>query len=152
MAKPNLKILIADGSIARLIEQDPSCRTFRALDEQVLERNAPPSREIDADRPGRTFDRAGQARHAKEPPTNPHRHAKHEFVRSVADWLEDLDNQGALERLILVAAPQALGDFRTLLPDRVHAKVVAELDKDLTPIPTTRLDSHLDPVLAGLRG
>jgi protein required for attachment to host cells len=152
MAKSNLKILIADGSTARLIEQDPACRTFLALDEQVLEQGAPPSRDIASDRPGRTFDCAGQGRHAKEPPTDPHRHAKHGFVRSVADWLEELDNKGALEQLVLVAAPQALGDFRELLPDRVRAKVVAELDKDLTPIPTTKLDSHLDPILASLRG
>lgn len=148
MAKPNLRILIADGSVARLIEQDPESRAFHALSEVAFETTAAPSREIAADRPGRSFDSAGPGRHAMEPTTDPHRHAKREFVRNVADWLEDLYNRGELGPLILVAAPQALGDFRDLLPDQVRAKVMAEVDKDLTPLPTSELGTHLDPVMA----
>ena len=58
--------------------------------------------------------------------------------------------QGGWERfdkLVLVAAPKTLGDLRDLLPDPVKAKVVAEIDKDLTKVPLHELPKHLDSVL-----
>ena len=45
---------------------------------------------------------------------------------------------------MLVAAPKALGDLRSLLPKTVQSKIVAEIDKDLTNIPTAELGKHLD--------
>jgi protein required for attachment to host cells len=48
-----------------------------------------------------------------------------------------------------VAAPKALGDLRDLLPKTVHGKIVAQIDKDLTNIPTRDLGKHLDEYLAG---
>jgi protein required for attachment to host cells len=44
----------------------------------------------------------------------------------------------------VVAAPKVLGDLRGLLPKTVHGKIVAEVDKDLTKIPTRELGKHLD--------
>ena len=66
------------------------------------------------------------------------------FARDLADHLEKAANEHRFDRLVLVAAPRALGDLRGLLPKTVQGKVVAQIDKDLTNIPTRDLGKHLD--------
>ena len=58
-----------------------------------------------------------------------------------------LAKEGRFDHLVLVAAPKILGDLRELLPKTVHGKIVAEINKDLTKIPTRDLGKHLDPHL-----
>ncbi|MGH6943019.1 MAG: host attachment protein, partial [Geminicoccaceae bacterium] len=103
--------------------------------------------EIASDRPGRSFDSAGQGRHAMEPPTDPQRYAKYAFARELAHRLEEAVHAHRFDRLVVVAAPRTLGDLRDLLPDAVKAKIVAEIDKDLTQVPVHDLSRHLDDVL-----
>jgi protein required for attachment to host cells len=141
-------ILIADGAKARLIEQDPKERQrLKAAAEREFTGTTAQSREIASDRPGRTFDRAGEGRHAMEPGTDPARHAKLEFARDLSEHLTRGANQRAFDRLILIAAPRTLGDLRDLLPDVVRERVVAEIDKDLTWVPLPDLEQHIDPKL-----
>ena len=82
-----------------------------------------------------------------EPPTDPQRYAKFEFARDLAERLEDAVHRGRFARLMLIAAPKTLGDLRELLPESVKAKVVAEIDKDLTKVPRPELGKHLGEVL-----
>lgn len=79
-----------------------------------------------------------------EPATDPQRHAEYTFARDLADHLEKAANEHRFDRLVLVAAPKALGDLRGLLPKTVQSKIVAEINKDLTNIPTPDLAKHLD--------
>ena len=76
--------------------------------------------------------------------TDPQRYAEYAFARDLSDHLEKAANEHRFDRLILVAAPKALGDLRELLPKTVHGKIVAEIDKDLTNVPTRELGKHLD--------
>jgi protein required for attachment to host cells len=141
-------ILVADGARARLIEQDPEeRRQLKATAEREFSGTTAQSREIASDRPGRTFDRAGEGRHAMEPSTDPLRHAKLEFARDLAEHLTQAVNRHAFDRLIVIAAPRTLGDLRNLLPDAVRARVVAEIDKDLTWMSLPDLEKHIDPKL-----
>lgn len=140
-------VLIADGARARVLAQ---ARPFEALapafEEELIGTTAQ-SKEIASDRPGRSFDSAGQGRHAMEPPTDPQRYAKFAFARELAERLEEAAHAHRFAKLVLVAAPKTLGDLRDLLPDAVRAKVVAEIDKDLTKVPLRELPKHLDSVL-----
>ncbi len=43
-----------------------------------------------------------------------------------------------------MAAPQTPGDLRNVLPDTVRKKVVAEIDKDLTHVPSHELGERLE--------
>jgi protein required for attachment to host cells len=113
-----------------------------ALDEQFIGVNLK-SREINADRPGRAFDSRGAGRHAMEPPTDPHRKVKADFARDVAGVLEHELSVHRYEELVLVAAPQTLGDLRNSLPATVRKKVVAEIDKDLTQVPDHEIGGRL---------
>ena len=62
--------------------------------------------------------------------------------------LEQKHNEGAFERLVIAAAPAALGDLRPALSDGVRETIMAELPKDLTNIPMARLTEHFDGLLA----
>jgi protein required for attachment to host cells len=143
-------IVIADGARARVVEQDRQSRHFKPAFEQEFFGQTAQSKEIASDRPGRSFDSAGEGRHAMEPSTDPQRHAKYAFAGDLAKHLQKAAGENRFERLVLIAAPKTLGDLRQLLPDVVRKKIVAEIDKDLTKVPTRDLADHLDPAL--LRG
>jgi protein required for attachment to host cells len=145
-------ILIADGARARLLEQDREARHFSPTSEQEFFGSRAQSKEIASDDRGRSFDSVGRGqpgdvvgqRHGMEPRTDPQRYAEYAFARDLSDHLEKAANEHRFDRLVLVAAPKALGDLRDLLPKAVHGKIVAEIDKDLTNVPTRDLGRHLD--------
>jgi protein required for attachment to host cells len=141
-------VLVADGARAKPFLPDRPGQGLVEVPDTGLEVAHAPTRDINADRPGRTFDRGGEGRHAKEPPTDPHREAKRKFARQVAELLQDGLNRGAYDRLVLVAPPQALGDLRGQLGKAVQAKVSGELGKDLTHLPVHELPQHIGAVLA----
>jgi protein required for attachment to host cells len=142
-------VLIADGARARLLAQDkPFDHLKPALEQEEFTGSTAQSKEIGSDRPGRSFDSSGLGgRHAMAPPTDPQRYAKFAFARELAERLEEAAHAGRFDRLVLVAAPKTLGDLRELLPGPVKAKVVAEIDKDLTHVPMRDLPKHLASVL-----
>jgi protein required for attachment to host cells len=142
-------VLIADGARARLLAQaKPFAPLEPALEQEEFTGSMAQSKEIGSDRPGRSFDSSGLGgRHAMVPPTDPQRYAKFAFARELAERLEEAVHEGRFARLILVAAPRTLGDLRELLPGAVKAKVVAEIDKDLTHVPLRDLPKHLASVL-----
>jgi protein required for attachment to host cells len=106
-----------------------------------------PSREIASDRPGRTFDSGGQGRHAKEPPTDPARHAQEEFARDVVRLLDEKRQSRAFKQLIVVAPPQFLGDLRALMPQQLREAVSEEIAKNLSKLSPQELQDHLRDVL-----
>ena len=55
---------------------------------------------------------------------------------------------GAFDRLIIAAAPTALGSLRAALSEAVGKTVTGELPKDLTKTPTNDLASHFDGLIA----
>jgi protein required for attachment to host cells len=145
---PTTWVLIADGAKARVLAQEKNFEQLKpAFEQEEFTGTRAQSKEIAGDRPGRSFDSGGQGRHAMEPATDPQRYAKYEFARDLAERLEDAVHAHRFDKLVLVAAPKTLGDLRELLPDPVKAKVVAEIDKDLTSVPLRDLPRHLEAVL-----
>jgi protein required for attachment to host cells len=143
MPKPIIWVLVADAARARLLQVEQPQQTLSpALGEELIGSNLP-SREIASDRPGRTFDSGGEGRHAKEPPTDPARHAQHEFARDVVRLLDEQRERRSFDRLIVVAAPQFLGDLRALMPQPLQHAVCAEIAKDLSKLPPHELQVHL---------
>jgi protein required for attachment to host cells len=147
MKKTITWILVADGTRACIVRHDGPGFGLKAVFEGPFIGANLANREIDSDRPGRTFDSVGQGRHAKEPPTDPRRHLKQNFARDMAALLAKASGQGAFDRLVVVAPPQALGDLRAALPAAVCAKVTGEVNKDLTHLPVDKLAAHLETVL-----
>jgi protein required for attachment to host cells len=148
MPKPNVWVLVADAARARLFHvEQPATTLAPAIGRELIGTNLP-SRELASDRPGRTFDGGGEGRHAKQPPTDPARHAKGQFARDLAGLLDDERKQGSFDRLIVVAAPQLLGDLRNTISKQLRNLVAEEIPKDLSKLRPDELQQHLADVLA----
>ncbi len=141
-------ILIADGARGKVLLHEGPGRGLRALEGLDFSEDVPPTRDIDADRPGRSFDSHGEGRHAMEPPSDPHRQRKEAFARRLAEVLVQGCRRNDFDQLVVVAPPSALGDLRNALAPEVKARVKAELPKDLTRTDMTELPRHLETVLA----
>ena len=90
----------------------------------------PPDRAQSTDRPGRKPDTGVQQRSAMND-TDWHELAKERFADDLSGILYARGHAGDFDRLILVAAPQVLGDLRQGMHKEVAARVVAEIPKNL---------------------
>lgn len=148
MPKRKLWVVVADGARARIFRANGDTHRFEPVLEELYEPARLKGSELLADRPGRTFDSShDKGRHAMEPDTDPKRVEKEKFAYRLAALLEDALNREEYRELVLAAAPRMLGDLREALSARVRERVVAELDKDLTPLPQAELEERLRPVI-----
>lgn len=141
-------ILIADGAQAKVFEHTGPGKGLRAIEDLQFEQEPLQAQEIMADRPGRSFASAGSARSAIEYSSDPVAVRERRFVENVAEELDRHLQKGEFERLIVAAAPTALGDIRPAFSKAVKDTIVAELPKDLTNIPTPKLEAHFTELLA----
>ena len=147
MAHQRTWILVADASVARIFEKPPKHDHIDGPPKYTLIGTPLRSSDIRSDRAGRTFDRVGFGRHAKEPVTDPSRVKKSRFAHAIAEKLDSERKREAFNRLILVAPPRFLGDLRKNLAEPVRKLMVAEIAKDLASLPTSEIDDRLGIVL-----
>lgn len=148
MKKTVTWVLIADGAQARVLENTGPGKGLQQVDGLDWAIEPLQAKDIMADRPGRSHSSYGHGRSGMEPKTDPVDHRETEFLKTVAAELERRQQTGAYDRLIIAAGPIALGDIRKAMAPNVKKTVVAELNKDLTNIPTARLSEHLDGIIA----
>lgn len=147
--KPTITwILIADGARARVLENTGPGKGLHEVKGLEFADEHKRSGDIRADRPGRTFSSKGDGRAALEPATDPVDKREADFVAGLASVLEAKMRKGAFHRLIIAAAPQALGDIRKAMSPQLQAKISSELPKDLTKVPNDKIDKHFEDVLA----
>ncbi len=147
MKKTVTWIVVADHQRARVYENDGPGKGMAEVPGLAFETHLRPDREIMADKPGRSHESATTGRHAIEPRTDAHRLEGKRFVEGVVEALDQAAKRDAYQRLIVVAPPRALGEFRDALPARVRDKVTGELAEDLTKAPAEDLAGHLDRYL-----
>lgn len=147
MKKPITWIVVADHQRAHVLMNSGPGRGLRPVAGMDFETRLKASRDIVADRPGRSFESKGIARHALPPRTDPHRLEAERFVGRVAKALASALKKGAFDRLVLIAPPRALGEFRKLLPASVKGKVIGEVNEDLTRAPPKALDRYVGDFL-----
>lgn len=136
-------ILIADGEHARVVvpAARQQFRTISSLDSTTAHRR---SADLGASEPGRSYESANPARHAIEPKTDPHRMAKQDFVRYLADQMDTAATGGQYDRLVLVAPAHALHDLREALGQEALARLDGTLGKDLVKVADADLAGHLE--------
>jgi protein required for attachment to host cells len=140
-------ILLADGAQAKVFAHSGPGTGLTPVEELIFEDEHLRAREIMADRPGRAYPSMGTGRSAMEYTTDPVKLREARFVKQVAEELERKYQQSAFSRLIIAAAPTALGDIRGALSDNLKEAVVAEMPKDLTKLTTPRLEKHFEGLL-----
>lgn len=140
-------ILVADGAQAKVFEHNGPGKGLSAVKDMQFEQETLRSRDINTDRPGRRFDSGPNHRSGVEE-SDPAQQRETRFVQGVAERLETSQKEGRFDRLIVAAAPIALGDLRQAFGDKIKQAIIAELPKDLTNLPTPQLGKHFEDVLA----
>lgn len=141
-------ILAADGNQARLLKgvnflkdepQSPEQEIFQIKTKRV--------QDIMADKPGRSHSSVGHGRSAMEYSSDPVREEQQKFTAEVASKIDGYAQDGAFDRLVVCAAPQTLGDLRSMLSPATRDKTTAEINKDYSNLPTDKLISSVRSVM-----
>ena len=137
-----LWILVADQSRARFFTLSESHSTL--LDAGELEH--PQARELEqaltSDKPGRSFDSAGQGRHAMGSAVEPGEQETLRFAKQVAGHVKAAHNKGQYDRLLLVAGPPMLGLLRDNLKSLPNLQI-SEIEKNLGQYDALEIRKHL---------
>lgn len=135
-------VLVGDGRkalVLRNIGDDafPNLKTIDVFNDAAN----PATSQLGTDRPGRTSYEGG--RHSALQQTDWHDIGEQRFAQHVAAALEARERDGAFASLIVVAPPRTLAELRRSFSDRLRAKVIREVDKDLTKHPIHEIEKLL---------
>ena len=75
--------------------------------------------------------------------TDWHHLEEQRFAERVAAVLEEVVRRRHVPAILVAAPPKTLAELRRAFHADVKAKIVAELDKDLTNEPVDRIEAHL---------
>lgn len=139
----NRWVLTANGTGYRIFAQDKKFAPLHEVKHVEWPSGRLAARDINSDRPGRTFDSGGQGRHAMEPRTDAHEEEEVRLAREIADTLSVAQGVGDYDSLVIIAAPRLLGHLRGVIPASVRQSVAVEIDKDLTAYDADRLTDWL---------
>jgi protein required for attachment to host cells len=134
--------VLADGTRARIFERRPDGPGYAIVAEYQSAEAHRPTRDLGADRPGRTQESATTGRHALEPREDWHRAAKADFAREVAAHLNEACASHAFDSLVLYALPQVLTSLHEAFDNAVRRQIKAEVAKDLTKLPVAELEPY----------
>ncbi len=137
-------ILAADGNQARLLKGVNFLKNGHQNPEQeIFQLDTKRVQDIMADKPGRAHSSTGHGRSAMEYSSDPVRGEQQRFTSEVASKLDAYAREGAFDRLVVCAAPQTLGDLRSMLSTATRAKTTMEICKDYSNLPTDKLISSV---------
>ena len=136
-------VLVADAARARIFSVGSPRATLHPVEQLVSPEARLHDRDINADRPGRTFDSFGEGRHAKSTNTSPKEQDAIRFAREVADHLEQGRVSNRFDRLIVVAEPHFLGLLRKAIKPVLEQMITLEINKDLSKANDRKIREHL---------
>jgi protein required for attachment to host cells len=142
------RVLVAHDAGARWFEHRGPGKGLVALSEVVFEDGRRHSGELDTDRPGRAFDRAGQGRHAYAVNEDARQHAVGFFAKELASDLAGEFHRGAFQQLIIIAPPRFLGVLRDALDPKLLRALIGTVPKDLPRATGEVLCQHIAPFVA----
>jgi protein required for attachment to host cells len=136
-------VLVGDGRKALFLRNHGDARFPNLRAERVFVADNPRSSDQGSDQPGRAFARAGTHRRSGMEETDWHDLEEHRFAHETAAAMEELVRRRGATALVIVAPPRALAALRGAIHADVKARVVAEIDKDLTKHPIAEIERHL---------
>ncbi|HVZ32572.1 MAG TPA: host attachment protein [Polyangiaceae bacterium] len=142
------RVLVAHDAGARSFENRGPGKGLLQLSSTDFEDGRRHVGEFEEDRPGRSFDRGGQGRHAYAAEQDAHEHAIEHFARELAKDLGRDYRSGAFAQLVLIAPPRFLGMLRGELDDLVGRTLIGTVAKDLPRATVNELCQQLEPYLA----
>ena len=136
-------VFIGDGRKALFLRNAGDAEIPDLRTEQVFKDDNPPTRGQGTDRPGRGFASAGSQRRGGMEETDRHQLEEQRFADRVAAALADVVRKRHVPAILVAAPPKTLAELRRVFHADVKAKIVAEVDKDLTKQPIDQIEAHL---------
>ena len=137
-------ILTANRSSASLFESDWPGKSMRRIQDIPHPQGRKQNRDIDTDKPGRSFDSFGQGRHAMSTEQEPTEHIAQQFAMDLAELLNKGRVTHAYVKLVLMAEPKFLGILRAALDKNTAALVVQTVNKELLNVKEEDLTKYLE--------
>lgn len=131
--KKNAWIVIANSSLARIFEVE-NHTNLKELNQLIHPASRQHAKDLVSDRPGRSFESVGTARHSMEPKSHPHDQEIVEFAKKLCAHLDAARTHGSINRIYIAANPHFLGLIRKHLPAQTAQLIAAEVDKDITTL------------------
>lgn len=132
-------VVVTDSRRARIFEVAPDRSALKEVDDLVNTASHEPV----ADSRGHGFDGRGGTRHGMESKTLPKEHDMALFAHELSRFLQREFAANHFKELVLVAAPDWLGQLREALHDSVLAVLKPSIPKNLTLSPVSELLDHL---------
>jgi protein required for attachment to host cells len=102
-----------------------------------------PDRDLESDRPGRTFSSSTGQRHAVGGERSTRRTRQEGFARRIAEEVERARQTGRFESLVLMCGARMLGLLRDALAAPCRELVVSEVSKDMAKHDEPAIRAHV---------
>ncbi len=137
-------VFVGDGRKAIFLRNEGDEKFPNLKTEKVFEDDDnPPTHEQGTDKPGAFGKAMGSGRRSAVEPADWHDLNEHRFARTVAGAMEQVMRERKVPALVIVAPPRTLAELRNALHADVAARVIAEVNKDLTRHPVSEIEKHL---------
>jgi protein required for attachment to host cells len=133
-------VFVGDGRKALFLRNAGDAKFPNLVTERIFADENPATHDQGSDRPGRNFASAHSTQRSAMEPTDWHEIEEHRFVQRVSAALEALVRRLDMPALVIVAPPRALADLRQALHGDVKARLIGEIDKDLTKHPVREIE------------
>ncbi|MBI5265071.1 MAG: host attachment protein [Bradyrhizobium sp.] len=135
-------VFVGDGRKALFLRNEGDEKYPNLKTERVFEDENPPTHEQGSERPGHVQASYTGQRSAVEP-VDWHDIEEQRFARKVAAAMENLVRTRKAPALVVVAPPRTLAELRDAFHADVKARIIAEVNKDLTKHPVGDIEKHL---------
>jgi protein required for attachment to host cells len=109
----------------------------------VFEDENPLTHEQGSERPGRVSKALESSQRSAVEPVDWHQIEEHRFAKKVAAAMEQVARERRVPALVVVAPPRTLADLRHAFHVDVRARIIGEIDKDLTKHPVAEIERQL---------
>ena len=139
----NAFVFVGDGRKALFLRNEGDEKYPFLKTETVFQDENPLTHEQGSERPGHLAKGFDASRRSAVEPVDWHHLEEHRFTRKVAAAMEEVVRSRNVPALVIVAPPKTLADLREALHADVKARVIAEINKDLTKHPVSEIETHL---------
>jgi len=136
-------VFVGDGRKALFLRNEGDEKFPNLKTESVFEDENPLTHEQGSERPGRVSKASESGQRSAVEPVDWHQLEEHRFAKKVAAAMEEIMRTRKIPALVVVAPPKTLADLRSAFHADVKARVIAEINKDLTKHPVGDIEKHL---------
>lgn len=146
----HIRVVVADRAEARFYDTERLGSKLALVGQMTDPAAHLRNRDYKSERPGRVFDhapsgarRGAVAHHDTGGEREPLKHEAELFARRIVDELEKAHHRDRFDKVVLIAAPEFLGNLREVMPKSLHAMLALEIRKDLVHQDERAIRTHL---------